>query len=462
MSILSIVLTCVAVVAIFWICSLRVVVPTNETHIVQRGGNTYSYGNVTNSSGNSYYAFPECLPLIGIARTIYPISVFDIDLRGYEAYDKGRLPFVTDIKAFFRIEESALAASRVSSFEELREQLMGIVQGAVRSILAKEELEEIMSNRSKYGDLFTKEVTDQLKEWGVTPVKNIELMDIRDGRESAVIANIMEKKKSQIEMESRVEVAHNKKAAQEAEILAEQTVYIKKEEARNQIGLKKADVDKEVGIRDAVTRQAVQEQEKLVAEKEMEVARVREVRAAEIAKQAKIVEAEQQKDVAKLNADASVIKAEATKQVTILDAESTKAKTELQAEANLTVATKDAEGIKSVGEAKASAESLMQKASVAAQISLAKEIGENAGYQEYLVKIEQIKAQQEIGTKQAENLGNAEIKIICNSGDINSGVSKVMDLFTPKGGTNIAGALEALSQTEIGKNLVNKFTKSKE
>lgn len=439
-----IILSVVLIAVFIFICSLRVVVPTNETHIVQRRGKTFSYGNVSNSSGNSYYAFPECLPILGISRTIYPISVFDIDLQGYEAYDKGRLPFVTDIKAFFRIEESALAASRVSSFQELREQLTGIVQGAVRSILAKEELEEIMSDRSKYGELFTTEVSDQLKEWGVTPVKNIELMDIRDNRDTRVIQNIMAKKKSLIEKESRVEVAKNLQEAQEAEIQAEQVVLTKKEEARCQVGLKQADVDKEVGLRNADTKKAIQEREKLVAEKEMEVLKVKAVQRSEIEKQAKIIDAQKEKEVVTLAAEAN------------------KQQMFLKAEADLEVATKGSKAIALEGEAKAKAEALMQKASVESQISLAKEIGENSGYQEYLIRIEQVKAQQEVGIEQARNLGHSDIKIICNSGDINSGVSKVMDLFTPKGGTNVAGALEALSQTDFGKKLVDKFVSKKE
>ena len=102
-------------------------------------------------------------------------------------------------------------------------------------------------------------------------------MDIRDNRDTRVIQNIMAKKKSLIEKESRVEVAKNLQEAQEAEIQAEQIVLTKKEEARCQVGLKQADVDKEVGLRNADTKKAIQEREKLVAEKEMEVLKVKAV-----------------------------------------------------------------------------------------------------------------------------------------------------------------------------------------
>ena len=68
-----------------------------------------------------------------------------------------------------------------------------------------------MQGRSQFGEQFTKEVEAQLKNWGVSTVKNIELMDIRDSNSSHVIKNIMEKKKSLIEMQSRIEVAENLK-----------------------------------------------------------------------------------------------------------------------------------------------------------------------------------------------------------------------------------------------------------
>ena len=74
-------------------------------------------------------------------------------------------------------------------------------------------IEEIMQERSKFGGAFTKEVDGQLTDWGVCTVKNIELMDIRDSEKSFVIQNIMKKKRSHIEMESRTEVAKNHRSA---------------------------------------------------------------------------------------------------------------------------------------------------------------------------------------------------------------------------------------------------------
>ena len=102
---------------------------------------------------------------------------------------------VVDITAFFRVSDSNLAAQRVSDFHDMNVQLVDIIQGSVRSILSSRNLNDILQVRSELGDDFTMAVKEQLKSWGIEPVKNIELMDIRDSGNSKVIFNIMEIKK---------------------------------------------------------------------------------------------------------------------------------------------------------------------------------------------------------------------------------------------------------------------------
>ena len=433
----------IVVKLIFIILDLRRVVPTNQVHIVQRAKQTISYGKDTDN-GNTYYEFPSWIPILGITKVVLPVSVFDLDLKSYEAYDIGRLPFVVDIKAFFRIDDSNMAAARVSSFGELKEQLLGIVQGAVRSILANSELEQIMSKRSVYGETFTKEVAEQLKAWGVVPVKNIELMDVRDSSGSQVIANIMAKKQSLIEKESRTEVARNRQQAEEAEIEASREVALKQQSAKQAVGEREAEADKKIGMAKAQSQAEIAESLKATREKEMEVERIKAVRSAEIAK------------------EATIVNAEADKRAKVLEWEANKESALLEAAAKLELKTKEAEGIKVEGLAKADAEKEMQLASVKAQITLAEQIGNNQGYQEYLIRIRTVEAQQAIGVEQAKNLGKADIKVIANAGSVDSGVKNVMDLFTPKGGTAVGGALEALANTEAGKQLLEKFVKKED
>lgn len=410
-----------------WVVSLRRVVPTNMVHIVQSAKTTTSYGS-GKTNGNVYYQWPSFLPAIGVTVIELPVSNFDLDLDGYMAYDIDRVPFSVDVTAFFRIEDTNLAAQRVESYKELFEQLRAIVQGAVRTILASHKIDNIMLERSTFGEAFTNEVSEELKGWGVVPVKNMELMDIRDSADSKVIQNIMAKKKSFIEMESRKEVADNRKKAEIAEIEAAQETDIRKQEAIQKVGQRTAEKDKEVGIANEKAVQDINEQKKITAEKNMAVLQVEHVKSAEINKEVQIVKAEEEKQ-------AMIIKADGQLQETL----------------------KEAEGIKAEGAARADAEKLMQLAPVEAQIVLAKEIGENEGYQSYLVNIENIAAQKAIGIEQAKALTKADVKVISNAGDVSSGMNSVMDLFTSKGGTNLGGMVEAFAQTEQGQAILKKF-----
>ncbi|MDB2682658.1 SPFH domain-containing protein [Alphaproteobacteria bacterium] len=424
---ISIIVLSIFVIALLVAFLLRRVVPTNEVHIVQSSKKTRSYGKDTDN-GNTYYEWPSWVPAIGVSKIILPVSVFDLNLVGYEAYDVGRVPFVVDIVAFFRIADSNLSAQRVESFQELQNQLLAIVQGAVRTILASHDIDRIMLERSIYGEQFTQAVNDQLLSWGVVPVKSIELMDIRDAEGNQVVHNIMEKKKSLIEMESRQEVAENIKNAQIAEINAMRERDIKEQEALQAVGERTAVKTKVVGIADEQASQDIKEQQRMTKEKEMAVILVNDVKRAEIDKEVNVVKADEDR--------LAMI---------------------LRAEGHLEAKKKEAEAIQVEGEAVAVAERAMQLAPVQAQIELAKEIGENEGYQSYLINVEAINASRAVGLEQAEALQGADVKVIVNSGDPVDGLTNVMDMFSAKGGTNMAAMLEGLSQTEQGKALMERF-----
>ena len=104
----------------------------------------------------------------------------------------------------------------------------------------------------------------------------------------------------------------------------------------------------------------------------------------------------------------------------------------------------------------AEAEKAMQLAPVQAQIVLAKEIGNNEGYQKYLVTIEQVKANQAVGIEQAHALAKADVKVIANSGNVENGMKNIMDIFSSNGGTQFGAMLEGLAQTEHGEALLQK------
>lgn len=434
-----------AVIIWLWLVAvLRRVVPPNMVHIVQYVSKTVSYGGSQgvgendNTAGNVYLEWPSWVPYWGVTVIKLPVSNFSLSLNDYEAFDRNRVPFRVNVMAFFRISNTNVAAQRVPDFNELNKQLQAILQGAARTVLASDIIQDIMLKRAEFGKLFTEEVQEQLKQWGVESVKNIELMDIRDTQGSEVIQNIMNIQESAIEMKSRMEVAENNRNAETAEIAARREVDLQKEQARQQVGERKASADQQIGVANEKAQQEIKTQKRETETRDMAVRQVNIVRTAEIKREQEVVAADEQR------------------QTTIIKAEGAAKQIEIDAAAKLTAAKLDAEGIKAQGEAKATAEKLMQLAPVEAQIVLAKEIGENEGYQGYLVKLEGLKVQQAIGIAQAEALKVAEIKVIANGGTPMEGVGTVMNMFGPQGGTNMAGFLEALVQGDMGKALMER------
>lgn len=450
----------VALSITFWILRLRRIVPTNVVHIVQRGSKTVSYG--VGKTSNVYYEWPSWLPYFGVEVRELPVSNFDIDLQEYSAYDKDRVPFVVDVKAFFHIADTNIAAAKVESFSELKEQLKNVVQGAVRSILAKSPLESIMEERSIFGEQFTQAVNADLRNWGVESIKNIELMDVRDSNESRVIHQIMAKRMSAIDMESRVEVAKNMQKAEEEELQARQQVAVKQADtdrisgeaqarSKQAIGIANAEATKKSGIAEQESLRDIAEARQKTAEKDMEVIKVQQVKQAEINKEQEIIDAEKEK------------------RRTEIAAEAEKFKVETDAAARLEAQRKEAEGIASVGEAEArviaakgqsEAEALKaeQLASVTAQTTLAQEIGENQGYQDYLIRVKTVDKDQVVEVAQAEAMAKAlaaaDLKILANSGDVQSGLNKFTDILSSKGGSQLNGLMESLKQTNEGKAIM--------
>ena len=442
----------VGIALFFWTIALRRVVPVNEVHIVQTRKNTVSYGK--GFASNTYYEWPSRIPMIGLVRVTLPVSNFSIDLPDYAAYNKERVPFLVHVMAFFRISDSNTAAQRVASFEELKEQLTAIVQGSVRTVLAAHEIDQIMLDRSRFGEAFTKEVMPQLGGWGVEAIKNIELMDIRDSKDSEVIQNIMAKRTSGIERESRLVVADNTRQAEMAEIAATREIEMSRQQASEQVGLRTAEKEKNVGVANEQSSQQVKVQQRETAAKEMDVVQVKNVRGAEINREVAVITAAQAKEVA-------IVQADAAKQVAIVSAEGSKQQTVLTAEGKLEAAKRNAEGIAVEGNAKGSAETAILMAPVDAQIKLAEKIGSDQGYQTYLLGIRNIEAAQAVGTAQAEALKSADVKVISNAGTPSKGLSSVMDLFSADGGTAIASMLEGLAQSPEGKKLLQKFADKK-
>lgn len=430
--------------------ALRRVVDTNMVHIVQAGKKTTSYGK-GREAGNVYYEIPSFIPMFGVTVSKLPISNFPISLDNYPAYDLGRLPFRVDVRAFLVIFDSDKAAERVSSFEQLKADLGEILKGAVRRVLSEHKLEEILGMRSELAKTFTEEVQEQLKEWGVRTVKVIEFMDMRDDADSTVIHDIQAKDKSRINQESRIKVAENERIAEQAEIEATRSVDISKQDAIEKVGIREAEVAQTIGSAKELSNQKILEQQAITTEKQMEVQRVNDTKTAEINKSVAIIQAEEQQRVAEVKANqdkqVTIIGADAEKQRVTTLATAEKERLETESAGQLTAATNEAKGIEAKGMAEGKAKEAVLLAEVTPQITLAKEIGENGPYQTYLVSVEQIKANKDVGVANAQALGNAQIKVVVTGGSAQDGMSNVLDLVSPKGGALVGAAIEAFQAT---------------
>lgn len=436
--IVGISLAVIAVLAIICMVSWRRIVDTNWVHIVQSQKKTKSFGT-GQEFGNVYYQTPSFIPVFGVSVIKLPVSNFDLSLHAYKAYDKDRVPFELDVVAFMRIADTNMAAQRVSSFEDLKKQLQAVVQGAVRKILAGHDINTIMVDRATFGVQFTDEVKSELANWGVEPVKNLELMDIRDADGSQVIHNIMAKKTSHIEMESRIEVAKNNKEAKEAEIAAKQSVDIQSQVAEQAVGERRAQQTQAVGVAEEKAKQQVAEEAKTTRAKEMEVIAVGTQRQAEI------------------NKNAAIVKAEEVQRTTVINAEAQKDQISLIAQGRLEEAKRDAEGIKARGDAEGAAATALAMAPVNAQIALAEKIEKSEGYQTYLVRIRETEASEAVGKANAEALRAADVKVIANAGNAPSGITSIGDAIGAKGGLQVASFLESLSNTPQGQALASKL-----
>lgn len=439
----------IALWAFLTVLGWRTIVDTNKVHIVQTAKKTTSYG-VGQANGNVYYRIPAWVPMWGISMMELPVNNFKINLDGYKAYDKDRVPFDLDVVAFFRIFDTNIAAARVASFDDLRNQLVSIVQGAVRKILASHDIHTVMIDRATFGDQFTQEVKSELVHWGVEPVKNLELMDIRDESGSKVIASIMMVKTSQIEADSRKAVAENEQAARSAEIASKQAIAMSEQDSEQQVGERTAQQQQAVGIAKEKAEQAIQDQLAVTQTKVMAVKAIETQRQAEITRDAAVVAAEQAQRTSVINADAA-------KQVSITQAQAANETAKLQAAAVVAAAEAAAQSTRVKGEAEGAARLALEMAPVNAQLAMAKEIGGNQGYQEYLVKVEQVKMSAQVGMAQAEALKSADLKIIASGGNIDSGLNSLGEIFSPKGATNLAGTLTALAATPEGQALVTKL-----
>ena len=423
MTFIPIIIAVLAVIAFLLAALWRVVIPPNEVHVIQRRKSTIVYGKGTDT-GNVYYKIPGWIPFFGVSRKIMPVSIFKIPLIGYRAYDSKKAPFKVDVTAFFQIDhaDAAQAAQRVSTFEDLYHELEEVLRGAVRKILASNDIEQIMTERSILGDSFLEEVKSQVSAWGVF-VLNIEFMDISDDEEGTerIITAIMKKHSSFIKRKSEEEVAINEKEAKIVQIEAQREADVEAIRAQEAVETRDAEKKQQVGIANETANQNIQQEKKATAEKEMAVIQVMNVEAKKIEAQERIEEAEGIRQ-------AMIKRADGEKQTQSLEGEGLGTRA-------AAIGSGEAQAIKEKGLAEAEAKERMADA-----LSRFQEKGLLA-----LLGEREIEKDEAVGVALAAAYEDANIEVI-QTGDKQP--KDLIELITSAdSGAKIGGMLEGLSKT---------------
>ncbi|MDQ7023373.1 MAG: SPFH domain-containing protein [Candidatus Gracilibacteria bacterium] len=461
-----------AVIIIYIITQLRKVVPTNEAHVVQKGNSSVAYGKGF-KGGNVYLNWAPWVPVVGISVQKLPLSIFDLQLNNYKAYDSGKVPFQVDITAFFEIKDPETAAQKVESISELRNQLNETLKGVVRKVLASKDIVDIMESRTEIKDEFYDQVFGAVKSWGIM-LQNVEFMDIRDDDGSQVVTNIMMKKRSQIESESQIEVAENQKnaiiekenkeaEARSAAAAAKSRADIIASDAQRDAELKvienekltqNKEIDKEriLAVQKEEAKQKLYESEKLTKEKELAVKQVEEEKNAEIAKSIELIKADEQKQ--KL-----IIDAQADKEVVELGAIADKIKVELSTEAEKTQ-------IESIGIARAKELDYIGTAEAKNKTQMAEALNTfDKESLDFMKKELDVNLSEIVDLEKAKALAKADIKVISTGKNGGEGVNSFMDLFSANGGANIGAMVQAAKNYNVRRKVnefIGKFTGKKE
>ncbi len=416
--------------------SWRVVVPANEVHIVQRNKTSTAYGSGM-EPGNVYWKFPYWIPVIGTSVSKQPLAIFQIDLDEYEAYDLEKVPFAVDVISFFQIEEPIEVAKRASDGAALKDQLHNVLRGSVRKVLSSLEINAIMSTRSALNAEFLAEVTYQVKAWGVK-VLSIEFVDIHDAPDTHVITDIMNRKKSKIEKESRMEVAENMRDATVKEIDSKQIAEVRAVEAQQMVEVRNTERGRLVGIAQQKANQEIKEEEQKTQEKMIAVQRTAVVGQANYEKEKKVVEME-------AVADSRIIESKGA-------AESQKIAAEGYKSAQLLKAEGDAKLINETGSAEADVIEKKAVAVATGQLKQAEALAkiQKEGLQAQLGE-KAILAHQAIGVAMAAAYGNADIKAILTQG---GGIDSLGDLLSAPGGAKLGSFIDAIKKVTGGENVL--------
>ena len=277
--------------------ALRTIVPPDKIDIVVRNKRSEIYCSnqeymVEDQDIKSvYYKIPAWVPGIGLYVRRMILQMLEIKVPDFVAFDKNRARFSCDIVAFVAIKDGKKAAMRMpSTAADMSKQIQQVLWATMRDSTTKLTVRTIINNRSEVVDMIKAPLTEALSEWGLG-LKDIEIVEFKDGPESKVVSDISSIREQEIDTEARQKNADQVKKAKivEAETMEE---FRKREIQR----------DEEVAMREQKKLQEVAKEQKIATEQALEVTRVEQVKQEKIDKEQAEVEAEKIREVAKIDA----------------------------------------------------------------------------------------------------------------------------------------------------------------
>jgi flotillin len=319
---------------------------------------------------------------IPIIRTIRKMDITTKELvQSQETYEKNQARYNVKTSVKYRIRDVKVAVEKISSTEELREQLKEIVLAGVRAVTVRYDVTEARANKKKMDDEIKLEIADDFAQWGLELV-NFQLIDFQDTEDSAIISDISKRREVEIETRTRQENAEKFKEARLKEAQAEETAKTKEIEKDKIIAQKEQDKNREVA-----------EREKEAQREKFEVVRVQTIKQAEIDKDKAIVEASQQKETEKIFMEQKQLEGQGDK---LRDTEKAKG---------------EAAPIREKGFAEAEAKEKLQAA-----LNKFKSEAIRALVAEQIVSM-----QKEVGLKTAESLKEADLKVFAGGDSAKQG-----------------------------------------
>ena len=272
------------------------VVPQNEAHIVVTPRKTFVISpqkeQATEKKRNWYLKIPMFFVVRRMDLTIQEL------FQEQETYEKHQARYNVKSSIKYKIHDVVKAAATFTDEEDLKKQLEEVVRASVRAVTVKYDVADARSQKKKMSDEITKEIEDDLEQWGLKLV-SFQLVNFQDTEESNIISNISKRREVAIASKTREENA-------------EKTQFARVKEAESEEKARQREIEK-----DKMIQEAEQEKLKDVATKakeakqeEMKVIRVKTIEQANIDKEKALVEANQHKEVEKINLEKKKLEGE--------------------------------------------------------------------------------------------------------------------------------------------------------